>query len=32
MFLQKMEAYRNTHIVKVNKNNELARKNIIVDK
>ena len=32
MFLQKIEAYGNTYIVKVNKNTELARKNIIVDK
>ena len=32
MFLQKIEVYKNIYIVKVNKNNELARKNIIVDK
>jgi len=32
MFLQKIDVYKNTYIVKVNKNNELARKNKIVEK
>ena len=32
MFLQKIEVYKNTYVVMVNKNNELARKNTFVDK